>query len=314
MRISSGERVERLLAAIPWIVANDGPTVEEVAERFDYPLGRLIADLETVFMVGVPPYTPDSLITVIVEDGRVWIDYADFFDRPLRLTPDQALALLAACSSLLEVSLTDPDPLRRGLDKLAQALGLDLEASLEVQLGTADPGLVQTIRDAISDSHKLEIDYYAFGRDARARRVVRPHRVFASDGQWYLTAYCELAEAERQFRLDRIHAINPLDEPFEPADDGVAPSTFRAQEHDARVDLLLEPGARWVADVYPVEAAAEVDDGCLQATLAVSAVPWLERLLLQLGGEARVVATRGDLPSDIVGSAARRLLARYEAR
>ncbi|MFZ9041228.1 MAG: putative transposase, partial [Ilumatobacteraceae bacterium] len=45
--------------------------VAEVAERFDYPLGRLASDLETVFMVGVPPYTPDSLITVIVEDDRV---------------------------------------------------------------------------------------------------------------------------------------------------------------------------------------------------------------------------------------------------
>jgi hypothetical protein len=45
--------------------------------------------------------------------------------------------------------------------------------------------------------------------------------------------------------------------------------------------------------------------------LAVSAVPWLERLLLRLGAECRVVAADAPLPDDLVARAARRVLARY---
>lgn len=312
MKFSSGDRLQRLLAAIPWIVANDGPTVAEVAERFDYPLGKLAGDLETVFLVGVPPYTPDSLITVIVEDDRVWISFADYFERPLRLTPDQALALVAAGSSLLGVTVADDAPLRRALDKLAAALGLDLGGSMEVQLGSADPETIETIREATADSRKIHLDYYAYGRDERTGRIVQPHRLFAAAGEWYLTAYCEWAEAERVFRLDRIHALETLDERFEHEPSSADTAVFRAQADDPRVDLLLAPGARWVADAFPVESVSEQPGGDLQVTLAVSAQPWLERLLLQLGPEVSVRGATGGLPDDLAARAAERILERYE--
>ena len=311
MKFSSGERLQRLLAAIPWIVANDGPTVAEVAERFDYPLRRLAADLETVFLVGVPPYTPDSLITVIVEEDRVWISFADYFERPLRLTPDQALALVAAGSSLLGVAVADDAPLRRALDKLATALGLDLGASMDVRLGSADPQTIEVLRDAVADTQKLRLDYYAFGRDQRSERVVQPHRVFAAEGEWYVTAFCETAGAERVFRVDRIHDLEVLPDHFERASGPVGTAVFQPQEDDPRVDLLLEPAARWVADAYPVERADEQPGGALLVTLAVSAQPWLERLLLQLGPEASIVATGEGLDGDLAAAAAKRVLTRY---
>ena len=49
-----------------------------------------------LFLVGVYPHTPDQLIEVVIEDDRVWIHYADWFARPLRLTPPEALAT-ASC-------------------------------------------------------------------------------------------------------------------------------------------------------------------------------------------------------------------------
>ena len=311
MRITSGDRLQRLLAAIPWIVANDGPSVNEVAERFDYPLGRLAADLETVFLVGVPPYTPDSLITVIVEDNRVWISFADYFERPLRFSPERILSLVAAGSSLLGVAVADDAPLRRALDKLAGALGVDLGASMEVQLGSAEPELIGAIREAVDEARKVRLDYYTYGRDERAERVVQPHRLFAAEGQWYLTAYCESVAAERVFRLDRIHDLEVLADRFKRSRPIEERPIFRADEDDPRVDLRLEPEARWVADAYPVESAEEMEGGRLRVTLAVSARPWFERLLLQLGPGATVVGTRGELPGDLAASAARRVLGRY---
>jgi hypothetical protein len=80
------------------------------------------------------------------------------------------------------------------------------------------------------------------------------------------------------------------------------------------VVLEIEPEASWVAEVYPVEAVEVRDDGRLRVTLAISARPWLERLLLRLGPRARVVEVVGDDSLDgCAAVAARRVLARYDS-
>ena len=85
-RPSAVDRIARILAIVPWIAGRDGPTVAEVCERFAIDEASLLADLDLVFLCGLYPYTPENLIEVQVEDGRVWIEYTNFFERPLRLT------------------------------------------------------------------------------------------------------------------------------------------------------------------------------------------------------------------------------------
>jgi len=61
-----------------------------------------------------------------------------------------------------------------------------------------------------------------------------------------------------------------------------------------------------------VEAVTNAGDGRLRVTLAISARPWLERLLLRLGPRARVVEETGDADlADCAHEAARRVLTRY---
>ena len=87
MKITAKDRMSRLVAAIPWIAAQDGASIDEISQRFNYPRKTLLADLqEVVFFVGVPPYTPDTLIQVTIDDDLVWIEYADWFARPMRLS------------------------------------------------------------------------------------------------------------------------------------------------------------------------------------------------------------------------------------
>ncbi len=101
-RLTADARLRRILAVVPWVVAEDGPTLAEVCARFGYSSeAELQSDLNLLFVCGVPPYTPDALIEVDVADGRVWIRYADWFARPLRLTAAEALTLVAASAALL---------------------------------------------------------------------------------------------------------------------------------------------------------------------------------------------------------------------
>jgi proteasome accessory factor C len=247
---------------------------------------------------------------VNVEDGRVWIRYADWFDRPFRLTPEEGLALVAAGAALLAVPGADPDgPLARGLRKIAAILGIDPDRSVEVSLGAVSESVLASLRDAAASHQQVEIDYYVYGRDERTRRVVDPYAVFAAEGEWYLNAWCHLAEADRRFRVDRIRSLTVLDRTFTPPRAVPAPEVFEPSADDPRVVLDLAPRSRWVVEQYPCEAVRERPAGHVEVRLVISERAWLERLLLRVGPDATVVSGADGVAS----GAARRVLARYGA-
>ena len=145
-------------------------------------------------------------------DGTVEIRLAEYFERPLRLTPAEGLALLAAGRALLSVPGSDPrGPLATALDKLDVAL--DAGGRLAVDVGGSDH--LEELQDAASASEQVEIDYYSFARDEMTTRIVDPWRVFHAFGAWYLAAWCHRANAERLFRVDRVRAVRPTGEHFE---------------------------------------------------------------------------------------------------
>ncbi|MEA2704963.1 MAG: proteasome accessory factor, partial [Actinomycetota bacterium] len=132
-KLSADDRLQRLLAVVPWVAGRDGPRLEEVCARFDCREDELVDDLQMLFLCGLHPYTPDMLIDVDIADGRVWIRYADYFARPLRLTPAEGLGLLAAGRTLLATPGAESGgPLERGLAKLAAALGVDADKAVEI--------------------------------------------------------------------------------------------------------------------------------------------------------------------------------------
>lgn len=309
-RRSAAERLRLLLAMVPWIVARDGPTLAEVGRRFGLGEDELLAELDLVFLCGVHPFTPDSLMDVVVEEGRVWIRYADYFERPLRLTPEEGLALVAAGSALADVPGADPSgPLARALAKVAAVLGVEPGEAVDIQLGSAAPDTLATLRRAVADGRRVELDYYTYGRDERARRVVEPHAVFAAEGAWYLDGFCHRAGTTRRFRLDRMAETRLLDETFEhrPGGSQAPGSVFDPDPSDPRVVLDLATRARWVAEQYPVEAVEERPGGVLRVTLVAGERAWLERLLLRLGPDATVVSGA----EGVAAAAAARVLARY---
>jgi proteasome accessory factor C len=313
-RVSAGTRLRRVLAMVPWLVSQpEGAPIDEVCRRFGVNREQLLADLGVLWMVGVYPYSPAELIEVSLDDDRVAVRLADWFRQPLRLTPDQALALVATGQSLSSAQGAEPEgPLARGLEKIAAVLGVDTDA-VEVALGDADAGMIEALQGAADEGRRVEIDYYSYGRDERTVRPVDPLRVFADQGQWYLQAYCHLSGDERIFRIDRIAALTVLDQAATPDVTMDAAGTVPVFPDDPdipRVVLELDPPARWVVEQYPMETVDETAEGRLRVTIAVSAPAWLERLLLRLGPDGRVVDGPSDL-RDTGRQAARRVLARY---
>jgi proteasome accessory factor C len=303
----AGPEIQRILALVPWIVAHPGTTKAEIAQRFGISTGQLDEDLALVLMIGVPPYSPGDYLDVEEDDdGGVTIHLADYFRRPLQLTPAEGLALLAAGRALLAVPGSDPaGPLATALAKLERALDLP---DLVVEVGA--PKYLDEIRDAVHHHERVEIDYWSAGRDELTTRAIDPAVVFFALGAWYTSAYCHRAEADRMFRVDRIRGLRTTGAHFDaPTGDLTSGEVYNPAPDDPRVTLRLAPAAAWVAEAYPTKSVTERPDGSLDVALTVSEPVWLERLLLRLGADAEVV----DPPEWRAAGAdtAARVLARY---
>ncbi len=314
-RTTASDRLRRVLAIVPYIVANPGQKVAALADRFGVSEKSLLEDLSVVFMVGLPPYSPDSLIDVEIDDeSRVTIGLADYFSRPLRLTPAQGLGLVAASDALLSVPGTDPDgSLAQALRKLGNVLGMSDGDSVDVFLGSAETSVLEQLRSAVTSGLEIDLEYYSYGRDATSRRRVAPWRVFADSGFWYLHAWCHLADGERLFRVDRIEAVADTGTPSTvlPDPSAAEKGVFNASDTDPNVVLRLASSDRWIIEAFPCEVVADEGD-TFDISLVISAVPWLQRLLVRLGSKVEVVAEDG-LPqaSDLAYEAASRILQRY---
>jgi proteasome accessory factor C len=311
-RNSASARLRRLLAMIPWLAANDGPKVADVCARFGITAGELQRDLALLTTyVGVPPYTPEALFDITIQRGRVFAHLTPALDRPLRLTPEEAVALVVAGRALADVPGAEPDgPLARALAKVAEVLGVDPSDAIEIDLGTGSAPTLAVLREAVASRRRVEIDHFVASRDEIITRVVDPWAVHHDAGVWYLVGRDHLRGVPRSFRVDRILDARVLEQratkaPAEPIEIG-----FAAAEDDPRVVLELTEAGRWVVETYPVEAVEVLEDGRVRATLAISAPTWLARLLLRLGPAARVLEGPVEL-RDVGSDAARRVLARY---
>ena len=324
-RLTAAERAERIMSVVPWLVDAEGVQVDEICERFQLTRAELVDDLNLLFFnVGVHPFTPDVMVTVLYTDDdgafvdsdeaaelATWVsvELGDWFRRPLRLTSDEALSILAAGQALVSGGQAD-DTLRSALVKLAAAVGPDGGDVLDVQLGSADPEVLSTVRTAVDRGVRLEVQYHSFARDAVTRRTVEPHLLTSRDGHWYLQAYCLEADGVRLFRLDRMRDATATDTPNAHPEEPLG-DTFDFGESQ-QVELMLQPADAWVAAQYPTVSTEELGDGRSRVVLNVSALPWLERLLLRLdpATEARDVASGASLDT-VRAEAARRLLGRY---
>ncbi len=305
-----GVRFRRVLAMVTFLAARERVKLSELAEQFAMSEADIERELMLVSMCGLPPYSPDQLIDVLVVDDVVEARIPEYFHRPRQLTATDALSLLAAGATLLAVPGADRDgPLARALDKLSDALG-GADGGVAVELDA--PLLLSDVQRAFDNNEQIEISYYSATRDATSTRVVDPLSVFVDAGHWYLAGYCHTAKKALTFRIDRIEAV---------ASTGVAAASPVSAEPNApvrvapgadteTVTLTVGPRARWVIENYPTEQVDELKSGRLRITLTIAGDAFLERLLLRLGAD--VTLNRPPAKKSMQAEVAARILARYE--
>lgn len=300
-------RISRILALIPYVLDKSAVDVEEIMDRFGYTREQLSRDLDTIFVCGLPGYGPGDLMEAYVDEDEVVIDAADFFAKAPRLTPTEALGLLAAGMTVIGTGAASP-ALESAVRKLTEAIMPDATSSLSVDVVDESQHLGR-LREAAAEQKVVRITYRSVAKEETTERDIEPWSVFASLGRWYVIGHCRLVDDQRTFRVDRIKEMAVSDETFERPSKVPEPGVgYAPSEGDVSCVIDLEPAARWVLDYYPVEVMEEDETTRIRFHSPDVEVP--ARLLLRLGSDARLV--EGDEVASRVVEIGENLLSRYQ--
>lgn len=199
------ERTARLLDLVPYINSHQGVSLKELSTVFGVTQSQMVNDLTTLWMCGLPGYTPLELMDLDFETGYVTISNAETLAKPRSINFDEGVALLLGLDLLRSSIESDRADLIEKIDLLAAKLSalINLPSAL-----SADPVVNLQITSAISDAMNrqsgLEITYHSLYRDEITTRTILPMELIEADGQRYLSSYCYTAKDFREFRVDRI--------------------------------------------------------------------------------------------------------------
>ncbi|WP_116051818.1 helix-turn-helix transcriptional regulator [Amycolatopsis palatopharyngis] len=293
----SNERMPRLLALVPYLLARPGIRIDDAARDFGVSPKQLRRDLELLWMCGLPGYGPGDLIDLSFDEDTVSVTYDAGMRRPLRLTGGEATALLVALRALAETpGVVDTEAVQRTIAKIEEAAGASRPSGVVVGNGVRERAETartrETIRQALQRGRALRMRYYTASKDEINDRTVDPMRLLIVQAIGYLEAWCRRADGVRLFRLDRIDELEVLDEAAAPPPHArptdLSGGVFSPGPDQQEAELALEPDARWVAEYYPCEELAELDGGRLRISMRYGDESWMVRLVLGLGGGAMV--------------------------
>lgn len=292
---SVSTRLVRLLNMVPYFQANPGISAAEAAADLGVTTKQLMADLNQLWMCGLPGYLPGDLIDLSFSEESIEVTFSAGIDRPLRLSSPEATAVLVALRALADVpGMVDPEAARSAIAKIESAAGAGGHPAMPEEAAVVESRAAAAVRDAARRHRAVAIDYYSASRDTSSRRVVDPIRIVLVGDHSYLEAWCRTAEGVRLFRFDRIDDAEMLDEPAAPPPPAVqaAPDTslFDADPALPSATLRVEQTATWMFDYYPMRVLGELPDGSCEAAMTYASDEWMARLVLGFGASVRVLA------------------------
>jgi proteasome accessory factor BC len=271
--------------------------IAEVCERLQISEEELREDVNVLNVVNFGGGSYVLYAEFKEEDGEIEVDpepYSDNFDRPARLLPVEAKALIAAIDligeHIPEGSLTS------AREKIVAALGEDpMEQGLQVAPTAGDDSdVARLVSNAIVERRLIELDYYKENEDELTPRTVEPYALTNGREGWYVASFDPERDGVRHFRLDRIKRVRVTDEKFEPRPEvdpaGEVDGWLRTGEvpASATARVWVSPQrARWAREARRV--VEEWSDGSVVVELSFAGVDWLVREILKEAGDAAVL-------------------------
>lgn len=202
------EQTARLLDLVPFLLTHQGIAVDDLAKQFAVTQEVILDDLNTLWMCGLPGYTPLELIDLEFDSGYVTIRNADPLAKVRALGGSEMVALALGLDLLLNGLGDLPTEITDRIVQLSERVRSVIGS--QITITEAAQSQVRAVIDrAIAERANVSIAYFSPQRDEVKERIVSPFGFFTEGSFEYLEAFCELAGAARTFRLDRIKTASP---------------------------------------------------------------------------------------------------------
>lgn len=297
------ERTARLLDLVPYLASHQGIELLSLAKEFDVSQSQMVADLTTLWMCGLPGYTPLELMDLSFESGFVTIHNAETLAHPRTLSDEESIALLLGLDLVIESLPNDREDLKGiALDLVAR---LSARSSVPAKLSAVPvvPGSVRaTIQSALRTKSALKIVYHSSYSDLVSTRVVTPIELRDDNGFEYLWAACQSARAFRSFRLDRMQSAI-----LKTSTAATGISTTLDENFEIDYTLRIHSRPREAMERFRFDSAN------LEADVEISSfsAEWIRRSVLASSGSVEILQPQAIRTA--IGKAARLILEGYEA-
>lgn len=215
--VSGMNRIDRLTGTILLLQSGQAVTAARIAEHWEVSERTVYRDLAALAEAGVPlHYVP----------GRGYALMPGFHLPPVQFTDQEAAALFTGGeimerlgdrglreslrAALVKVGSVLPEERRAYLARLHGSLGVWLSGSPEHNAAAE----FLPIQDAILRRRCMHLRYNAGDSGVVSERTVEPLGLLYYAARWHLLAYCRLRQDLRDFRLDRVVALNVLEETY----------------------------------------------------------------------------------------------------
>ena len=203
-------RTARLLDLVPFLNTHQGISLKELAQHFGVTPTQMSADLTTLWMCGLPGYTPLELMDLEFESGYVSIRNAPTLSKPRVITFQEGVVLLLGLDLIASSLPEDRLDLLVIIDSLRKRLTSNMGTQIKLSAAPhSSSAVISAIKQAIANNAGLSIRYHSLYKDLITDRVILPIEQFEIGNHQYLRAYCYSALDYREFRIDRIEHATP---------------------------------------------------------------------------------------------------------
>jgi len=296
-------RAARLLDLVPFLASHQGIELKVLSKVFKVTESQMVSDLTTLWMCGLPGYTPLELMELSFESGFVTIHNAETLSRPRALNEEEIVALLLGLDVVIASLPIDRDDLRLIGADLVKRLSIRSSIPSKLNAIPATTGSVRaTIESSLMEKGVVEILYHSSYSDEVTRRVVTPIELREENGFEYLWGVCHSAHALRSFRLDRIQEASPKPRDIETL------SLFSDNQSDGiPYTIVTHSRPREVSERFAIDK----EDFSSSARVISFSSEWIRRSVLASSGSVEVVEP--EVIRTSIAQAARLILDRYES-
>lgn len=210
-------RLSRLNAILTLLQSKRIVTAADIAEKFGVSKRTAYRDIRALEQSGIPIYT---------EEGKGYSLVDGFALPPVMFTEEEANALITAeviVSRNRDRSLVEHH--KSAIDKVKAVLRYSSKDKANLLADRLffmknfksefTSNNLSTLQSAITNMTLLFIRYQSVATGEFSERTIEPTALYHSSDNWILIAWCQLRQAYREFRLDKIEQLSLLDQRFE---------------------------------------------------------------------------------------------------